>query len=241
MLSIFVSLSSYAHAKKANQKNVDIIISNIQDNVLPSLAEDTIRLQKEIDKTIEKINQIKGRKFVKRTVCADTKNILAGYASIAEIHDNAVHIIREAQLSDNDETTQACLLTIDMVESLYQAYDEKTNARFIEKASACKGILQESVYDDLVEKINDYNYYMFELSRIFDAFNNSKKDLRPSEWKSIDDYMRTLLKSEDAEYLFDVPYIHDVLHEYIHWRGQLPENLKHELYRACPDAFFDLK
>jgi len=241
LLSIFVSLSSYAHAKKANQKNFDIISTNIQNNVLPYLAEDTVRIQKDIEKTIDNINRIKDRKFVKRMSSADAENILKSYASIAEIHENKSNIIRKLRSSGNNNKSQTCLLALDMIESLYQPYDEMTNAQFIEKQSVCKGILKDEVYDNLVRMINDYNYYMFELARVFEAYNNSKKDLRPSEWNSIDDYMLTLLKNEDAEYLFDVPYTHDMLHEFIHFRGDLPENLKSELYRACPDAFSDLK
>ena len=136
----------------------------------------------------------------------------------------------------NDEPESAIkkayLLVLDMKESLNKPYDEESNNRFIKEAVNVKDAIlpsHKADFDQLVSQINDYNYYMFELARLFVAADE-------------DNYQKSviqLVQDEDAKYLLDVPYTCITLRTYIDNNGKLTHNKKTELKTACSDAFPD--
>ena len=130
------------------------------------------------------------------------------------------------------ELTQVYLLVSDMKESLNEPYNEETNNQYIKEAAKLKEFIlpsHKADFDKLVSQINDYNYYMFELARLFVAADEDKYRKTPEE----------LVKDEDAEYLMKVPYTSKMLRLYRQRRGQLKPEEKTELKNACSDAFPD--
>jgi len=229
-ICLLFSLDSQAQ-KKANQKAVDNLSTSIQNNVINPLNAEVTNLQNQIDAIQLKIARIKNRKFVKRTN-GNSMNFLSEYTTFTEIYEDRENI-KDNLSSDESEIAQAYLLAIEMKESLERVYNEKTNAKYIEQASSCKAILPQhrAEFDEVVYMINDYNYYMFELARLFVAADE-------------DGYKTTanaLADREDALYLIKVPYTKRVLSEYINKKGSLSQNYKSDLKNACPDAFSDLK
>lgn len=126
----------------------------------------------------------------------------------------------------------AYLVVIGMKESLCLPYDEDSNNMFIKGAVTVKDAIlpsHKADFDQLVSQINDYNYYMFELARLFVAADE-------------DNYSKTaeqLVEDEDAKYLLEVPYTSKMLRLYCQRRGQLNPEEKTELKNACSDAFPD--
>lgn len=229
-ICLLFSLGSQAQ-KKANQKAVDNLSTSIQNNVINPLNAEVTNLQNQIDAIQLKIERIKNRRFVKRTN-GNSMDFLSKYATFAEIYEDRENI-KDNLSTDESGIAQTYLLAIKMKESLERVYNEKTNAQYIEQASSCKAILPQhrAEFDELVSMINDYNYYMFELARLFVA---ADEDGYKTSAKALAD-------REDASYLIKVPYTKKVLTEYITRRGVLPQNYKFDLKKGCPDAFSELK
>lgn len=132
----------------------------------------------------------------------------------------------------DSDLKRAYLLSLDMKESLNEPYNEETNNQYIKEAAKLKEFIlpsHKADFDKLVSQINDYNYYMFELARLFVAADEDKYRKTPEE----------LVKDEDAEYLKDVPYTYKMLRLYRQRRGILKPEEKAELKAACSDAFPD--
>ncbi len=145
------------------------------------------------------------------------------------VKSNVLDIINNEPDSDLKRTY---LLALDMKESLNEPYNEETNNQYIKEAAKLKEFIlpsHKADFDKLVSQINDYNYYMFELARLFVAADEDKYRKTPEE----------LVKDEDAEYLIDVPYTYKMLRLYRQRRGQLNPEEKTELKNACSDAFPD--
>ena len=130
---------------------------------------------------------------------------------------------------------RAYLLALDMKESLNEPYNEETNNQYIKEAAKLKKFILPSHtadFEKLVSQINDYNYYMFELARLFVAADEDKYR------KTIEE----LVKDEDAPYLLDVQYTKTMLQLYISRKKakqELTPQEKAELKAACSDAFPD--
>lgn len=135
----------------------------------------------------------------------------------------------------DSDLKRAYLLALDMKKSLNEPYNEETNNQYIKEAAKLKEFILPSHtadFEKLVSQINDYNYYMFELARLFVAADEDK-------------YRKTLeelVKDEDAPYLLDVPYTKTMLQLYISRKKakqELTPQEKAELKAACSDAFPD--
>lgn len=128
---------------------------------------------------------------------------------------------------------RAYLLVLDMKESLNEPYNEETNNQFIKDATELKEFIlpsHKAGFDSLVSHIKDYNFYMYELARLFAAADDDKYS------KTVEQ----LVKDEDAPYLMEIPYTSKMLRLYCE-RGKkgLTSEEKDELKTACPDAFPD--
>lgn len=133
--------------------------------------------------------------------------------------------------SPDSELKNTYLLILAMEGSLHAPYDEVTNNEFISQSKIHKQVLpqHQKDFEILVSQINDYNFYMYELARMFEAYQNQPRDAE------------TLVKEEDAQYLLNVPYTAKMLKRYVNSRGQLPSQYKAELYKSAPDAFYQFK
>lgn len=132
----------------------------------------------------------------------------------------------------DSDIKKAYLLVLNMKESLNEPYDEESNNQFIKESAKVKDAIRpqhKQAFDKLVSQINDYNYFMFELARLFVAADEDKYRKSAEQ----------LVKDEDAEYLLDVPYTSKMLRLYRQKRGELNQREKTELKNSCSDAFPD--
>lgn len=130
------------------------------------------------------------------------------------------------------EFKRAYLRAFAMKKSLNVPYNKETNERFITDAAEIKGIIlpaHAQGFEELADRIDDYNYYMFELSRLFVAADEDKYCKR----------VEILVKDEEAEELLKVPYTAGMLRMYLKKKGQLTPAQKAELKQSCPEAFPD--
>ena len=176
--------------------------------------------------------RIKNRKFTKKTEVGNLQELLSGYESLGELYQDRDNLLEQLEF-DNSEMARAYRLSIKIMESLEKVYNEKTNTELINEASTYKTVLtqHQSAFDKLVSMVNDYNYYMFELARIFVAADEDNYKASA----------KVLTDREDASYLMEVPYTKKVLMEYIKKQGILPRSYQLDLQNGCPDAFSELK
>lgn len=233
LIALMCSLGSFAQSnKKAKQGTIDALATNIKNNAIDPLDNEIQSLQNQIESVKSQIERIKNRKFSKKSDSSNTEEQLSDYTSIDEIYQDRNNL-REILDSENNEMAQTYLLIIDMKESFEKVYNEKTNAHLIERSSKYRSVLPQhnTEFDELVSMVNDYNYYMFELARLFVAADDDNYKANAKE----------LTDREDATYLMKVPYTKKVLTEYIRKKGILPQNYKIDLKNGCPDAFSELK
>lgn len=235
LIALLCCLGSYAQTnKKVKQGTIDALCNSIKNSAIDPLDNEIQSLQEQIESAKLQIERIKNRKFTKKSEGDDIEQILSGYASLNEVYQDRNNL-REILGSDEGDMAQTYLLIIDMIESLEKAYNEKTNAQFIERSSKYRSVLPQhntnNEFDELVSMVNDYNYYMFELARLFVA---ADEDNYKASAKALTD-------REDAPYLMKVPYTKKVLTEYIKKHGILPRTYKLDLQNGCPDAFSELK
>lgn len=233
LTALMCSLGSFAQDnKKVKQKTVDALSTDIKKNAIDPIDNEIQSLQDKIDAIKLQIEQIKNRKFTSRSGCVNIQELLSGYETLSDIYDDRDQL-REVLESDESDMAQTYLLAIDMRESLEKVYNEDTNTRLVERSSACQTVLprHKEAFDELVMFVNDYNYYMFELARLFVAADEDNYKTNAM----------VLTVREDAPYLMYVPYTKKVLMEYIRKGGVLPLTYKLDLKRGCPDAFSGLK
>lgn len=229
IIALMCSLGSFAqNNKRAKQGTVDALSNNIKNNVIDPLDSEIQSIQDNIESIKQQIVRIKNRKFTKKTEVGNLQELLSGYESLGELYQDRDNLLEQLEF-DNSEMARAYRLSIKMMESLEKVYNEKTNTELINEASTYKTVLtqHQSAFDKLVSMVNDYNYYMFELARIFVAADEDNYKASA----------KVLTDREDASYLMEVPYTKKVLMEYIKKQGILPRSYKLDLQNGCPDAF----
>lgn len=206
-------------------------------NPMNKMAE---QLAKDINSAQALCEKLKNRKFeAMPSPSSQGENKLEEYLNsfstleemFAENTDQEGYVLEQISTGDNPELKTLYQLIFAMKQSLNEPYDEASNNKFIKEASNNSSLLPQHKpeFDKLVSQINDYNYYMFELARLFVAADEDKYSKTAEE----------LVKDEDAEYLMEVPYTSRMLRLYRQRKGQLNVREKTELKNACADAFPD--
>lgn len=232
LITLMCSLGIFAQSSKVKQSTVDKLSENVKLNAIDPLDNEIQSLQNQILSIKLQIDRIKNRKFTKKTEGGNLQELFSDYESFDDIYKDRDYLLEQLE-SDNSDIAHAYNLAIKMKESLEKAYNEKTNTELMEEASTYKTVLpqHQSAFDELVSMVNDYNYYMFELARLFVAADEDNYRANAKE----------LTDREDAPYLMNVPFTKKVLTEYIRKKGVLPYNYKKDLQNGCPDAFSELK
>lgn len=84
--------------------------------------------------------------------------------------------------------------------------------------------LHHTGFDALASNVKDYNFVMFELSRVFDIVD--KKNYSYS----------TLLRNGETKFIDNIPYAKKQLQDYIKYSKQR-KAIRVKLKEACPEAF----
>lgn len=172
------------------------------------------------------------------------KEKLKAHKTIEKLEVSGVRTAPNVRLAYNVKTAYQTI--IDMKLSLNTLYDKATNDQYIKDADEIRGYVidqHKPSFDKLVSQINDYEYYMYELARMFVVYDETEQKLTAADLKNakkVDDYIQKLLTQEKALFLLDVPYTRNILYEYILLNGEISDGLKNDLKEACADAFTDL-
>ena len=228
--------------KCIDNSEVNRVKKGLVNQVVKPMRATADQLLRDINNAQTLYDKLKDRKLSTVTSPQTGDSRLEGYLEqvsfndMFEMEDGKWFVKQDVLDMVNDEPEssikKAYLLVLDMKKSLNQPYDEESNNRFIKEAVNVKDAIlpsHKADFDQLVSQINDYNYYMFELARLFVAADE-------------DNYKKSviqLVKDEDARYLIDVPYTCITLRTYIDNKGRLTTNKKTELKTACSDAFPD--
>lgn len=119
------------------------------------------------------------------------------------------------------------LKVLDMAASLDTIYDAEKNKCYCEGIKGMKEKLykiHQKGFDALVSNVKDYNFVMFELSRVFDIVD--KKNYSYS----------TLHKNGETKFIDNIPYAKKQLQDYINDYKQR-KVIRAKLKEACPEAF----
>lgn len=197
------------------------------------------QLERDINNAQSLYNRLSNRKYSITSLVSQGDNNLEEYLNsfpsleemFAENANDDGFVLEQIGNGDSSDLRTLYQLIFEMKQSLTEPYDESSNNKFIKEAANSRALLPQhkQEFDKLVSQINDYNYYMFELARLFVAADE-------------DQYSKTaeqLVKDEDAEYLLEVPYTSKMLRLYRQKRGALNQREKAELKNACSDAFPD--
>lgn len=226
--------------KGIDSNEVNRVKKELIKQVLNPMQKTANQLERDINSAQALYDKLKNRKYYVTSPSYQSIDNLVEYLTsfsslnemFAENTNDDGFILEQINNANNSDLKSLYQLIFNMKQSLDEPYDEITNNQYIKKASNNSVILPQhkAEFDKLVSQINDYNYYMFELARLFVAADEN-------------DYRKTveeLVKDEDAEYLLEVPYTSKMLRLYRQKRGKLEPEEKAELKAACSDAFPDL-
>lgn len=237
MITLLVSLSSSAQTKKVNQKTIDALSTNIQNNVLGSLDADIQQLQNSIDEIQKKIDLIRnrGKKQSEPTISAMQLNdYLTRFQTLssllrAETKDNSVsEMLNKAERSDIVDTYK---LIIELNNSLSNIYDANINKALLERAENMSEPLRkhQREVEPLISKVKNYKFVMFDLGDLLSEI----KEYELTE--DAETAARNLAQEYDVKRVLDYNFTNEILIKFI--SGELTEDEKHALYEACPSAF----
>lgn len=222
----------FAQSNKVKQSSVNKLSESVRINAIDPLDNEIQSLQNQITSIKSQIDRVKNRNHTKKPAGGNIQDLLSDYTSLHEIYLNRADLLDRFE-SDGSEMAQTYSLAIRMMESLEKVYNKTTNAQLINSASLHKAVLPKhrQAFEELVTMVTDYNFYMYELARLFvaadeDNYKSSAKDLTDRE---------------NAPHLMNVPYTNRVLTKYITGGGILPQIYIVELKNAKPETFSGLK
>lgn len=225
--------------KGIDNNDVNRLRKDLANQVLNPMHKIADQLERDINNAQTLYKKLKNRKYnITSPASQEGKKLeeyLKSFSSLKEMFTENANgdgfVLEQINNGDNAELKSLYQLIFAMKQSLEEPYDEITNNQYIQEASNSSSILPQhkSEFEKLISQINDYNYYMFELARLFVAADEDKYNKTAKE----------LVKDEDAEYLMDVPYTSKILRIYIQRKGLLNQEEKAELKAACSDAFPD--
>lgn len=230
---VAVGFTGRAQDKKA----VNNIRKSLTQQIIVPMRKTAADLEQRLTEVREIYDRLKDRKYTPPDNLKDylgslTFDEIVGYEpETGKWYENKEIEDSVANAPESD-IRRAYLLAIAMKESLNEPYDKETNKQFIKDAAEIKDFIlpaHAQGFEELAVMMDDYSYYMFELSRMFVAADENRYRKK----------VETLVKDEEAEALLKVPYTARMLRTYIEKRGKLTPVQKAELKKSCAEAFPD--
>lgn len=160
------------------------------------------------------------------------EKFLSRYGSLNDLIKDSANVrkfFKWLTTKSKSDYADTYLKVLDMAASLDTIYDAKKNEAYCADIANIKN--KKSVYqnhlkgfDALASNVKDYNFVMFELSRVFDVVD--KKNCS---------YL-VLHKSGETKFIDNIPYAKRQLKAYIK-DSTKRKKIKTELKEACPEAF----
>lgn len=174
------------------------------------------------------IKKISERTFHLANAQEIEKKFLSHYEKLNDLIADSVNVRKFLKwLPSKTEYAYAYSKVLDMAASLDTIYDAKKNEGYCAGINGMKGKLYKlhhTGFDALASNVKDYNFVMFELSRVFDIVD--KKNYSYS----------TLLRNGETKFIDNIPYATRQLQDYIKYSKQR-KAIKVKLKKACPEAF----
>ena len=174
------------------------------------------------------IKKISERTFHLANAQEIEKKFLSHYEKLNDLIADSVNVRKFLKwLPKKSDHADAYLKVLDMAASLDTIYDAKKNEGYCAGINGMKGKLYKlhhTGFDALASNVKDYNFVMFELSRVFDIVD--KKNYSYS----------TLHKNGETKFIDNIPYAKRQLQDYIDVSEQR-KAIRVKLKEACPEAF----
>lgn len=174
------------------------------------------------------IKKISERTFHLANAQEIEKKFLSHYEKLNDLIADSVNVRKFLNWLPN-KTEYACAYSkvLDMAASLDTIYDVKKNEGYCAGINGMKGKLYKlhhTGFDALASNVKDYNFVMFELSRVFDIVDKKNYSYP------------TLHKNGETKFIDNIPYAKRQLKNYIKYSEQR-KAIKGKLTEACPEAF----
>lgn len=174
------------------------------------------------------IKKISERTFHLANAQEIEKKFLSHYEKLNDLIADSVNVRKFLNwLPSKTEYACAYSKVLNMAASLDTIYDAKKNEGYCAGINGMKGKLYKlhhTGFDALASNVKDYNFVMFELSRVFDIVDKKNYSYP------------TLHKNGETKFIDNIPYAKRQLKNYIKYSEQR-KAIKGKLTEACPEAF----
>ena len=174
------------------------------------------------------IKKISERTFHLANAQEIEKKFLSHYEKLNDLIADSVNVRKFLKwLPKKSDHADAYLKVLDMAASLDTIYDAKKNEGYCAGINGMKGKLYKlhhTGFDALASNVKDYNFVMFELSRVFDIVDKKNYSYP------------TLHKNGETKFIDNIPYAKRQLKDYINDSKQR-KAIRVKFKEACPEAF----
>lgn len=228
-----VTMGVQAQMTKSQYKNEKkLLVKFIAEKQNDSLACENKK--KRLDSLTTELSQrtfrLTNPKYVEEKFLSHYEDLNILIADSANVRDFFKWLTTESKSDHVD----AYLKVLDMAASLDNIYDGTKNKKYREDITYIKNkkLLypkHHKGFDILASNVKDYNFVMFELSRVFDIVDKNEKNRIKCTYANLHD-------SGETKFIDNVPYAKRQLKDYINDSKQR-KAIRVKLKEACPEAF----
>ena len=233
LVFLMVTMGVQAQMTKSQYKNEKkLLVKFIAEKQNDSLACENKK--KRLDSLTTELSQrtfrLTNPKYVEEKFLSHYEDLNILIADSANVRDFFKWLTTESK-SDHVDTY---LKVLDMAASLDNIYDGTKNKKYREDITYIKNkkLLypkHHKGFDILASNVKDYNFVMFELSRVFDIVDKNEKNRIKCTYANLHD-------SGETKFIDNVPYAKRQLKDYINDSKQR-KAIRVKLKEACPEAF----
>ena len=226
LVFLMVTMGVQAQMTKSQYKNEKkLLVKLIAEKQKDSLACENEK--KRLDSLTTELSQ---RTFRLTNPKYVEEKFLSHYADLNILIADSVNVrdfFKWLTTESKSDHVDAYLKVLDMAASLDTIYDAKKNEGYCAGINGMKGKLYKlhhTGFDALASNVKDYNFVMFELSRVFDIVDKKNYSYP------------TLHKNGETKFIDNIPYAKRQLQDYIDVSEQR-KAIRVKLKEACPEAF----
>ena len=233
LVFLMVTMGVQAQMTKSQYKNEKkLLVKFIAEKQNDSLACENKK--KRLDSLTTELSQrtfrLTNPKYVEEKFLSHYEDLNILIADSANVRDFFKWLTTESKSDHVD----AYLKVLDMAASLDNIYDGTKNKKYREDITYIKNkkLLypkHHKGFDILASNVKDYNFVMFELSRVFDIVDKNEKNRKKCTYANLHD-------SGETKFIDNVPYAKRQLKDYINASKQR-KAIRVKLKEACPEAF----
>lgn len=233
LVFLMVTMGVQAQMTKSQYKNEKkLLVKFIAEKQNDSLACENKK--KRLDSLTTELSQrtfrLTNPKYVEEKFLSHYEDLNILIADSANVRDFFKWLTTESK-SDHVDTY---LKVLDMAASLDNIYDGTKNKKYREDIAYIKNKKMlypkhHKGFDILASNVKDYNFVMFELSRVFDIVDKNEKNRKKCTYANLHD-------SGETKFIDNIPYAKRQLKDYINDSKQR-KAIRVKLKEACPEAF----